>query len=195
MSEARRQRRAPGAEKGAASPSLAVRFRRVSPTHHRLELLRADGTGESFEVETKSVLVHDLVHFAVETEAGLTSAFYGRIARGTAYADLAHPEIVASADNAELLATESIVGPLQGAVAGGLQPGGAAAFVDGLRRYFASIGESLPPWLTADLVVRVLERLRRLQGHWRATPFGEALELRFEPRAPDAADAPGKNER
>lgn len=195
MSRARHERRAGSADEADRLPGLLVRFRRVSPTHHRLDLLREDGTSESFELETKSVLLHDLVHFAVETEAALTRAFYGRIARGTAYADLAHPELAASADNAELVATESVVGPLQGAVAGGLQPDGAAAFVAGLRRYFSSIGESPPPWLTVDVVARVVERLRSLQGHWRATPFGEVMELRFAPRAPDAADAPGKDER
>jgi hypothetical protein len=51
--------------------TLKLRFTRVSPTRHRLEYRREDGTGEAIAMETKSLLVHDLVHFAVESEAGL----------------------------------------------------------------------------------------------------------------------------
>jgi hypothetical protein len=40
-------------------------------------------------------------------------------------------------------------------------------------------GEPMPPWLTQDFAERVLERLRRVQGRWKATPFGQTMELTF----------------
>ncbi|HEX5051990.1 MAG TPA: hypothetical protein VFZ65_09475, partial [Planctomycetota bacterium] len=71
-----------------ASHSLLVRLTRTSPTHHRMEIVRDDGTREQHELETRSCLLHDLVHFAVETEAALGNSFYGRLAHGVAYAAL-----------------------------------------------------------------------------------------------------------
>jgi hypothetical protein len=38
-------------------------------------------------------------------------------------------------------------------------------------------GESPPSWFTVELVAAVRERLRRLLGRWKATPYGAAMEL------------------
>lgn len=149
--------------------SLIVRFTRLSPTQHRFEAIRADGTRETRELETRSFLLHDLVHFALESEAGLKEGFYGMLARG---ADYDTP-----AAGAPAMQIESVVGPLQGATKGEVD---ADAFVARFVSVQASIGAQAPAWLTADLIRRALERLRQLQGRWRATPFGQAMELRFE---------------
>lgn len=153
---------------------VVVRFRRVSPTHHRFEVVRG-GASEAAELETRSTLLHDLVHFAVESEAGLRDSFYGRLARGVAYAALAAPEM-AVAMSGEIAATERVVAALQGAWKRGLAP---AAFVATLRDYFRNLGEPAPEWLTPGLIERAASRLRELEGAWRATQFGDPLELRF----------------
>jgi len=149
--------------------ALIVRFTRLNPTHHRFEAIRADGTREVREFETKSLLLHDLVHFAVESEAKLRGGFYGALAAGAAY-DAPLP-------GREAMAIESVVGPLQGALKDQVDP---EAFVARHREMQANIGGASPDWLTPDLIIRALERLRQLQGQWRATPFGETLELRFD---------------
>ncbi len=61
---------------------LTVRLTRISPTRHTLAYTLADGTGATLPLETKSLLFHDLLHYAVETEAGLTESFYGSLAKG-----------------------------------------------------------------------------------------------------------------
>lgn len=38
--------------------------------------------------ETRSYLVHDLLHYAVESEAGLSGGFWGNLARGKTLADM-----------------------------------------------------------------------------------------------------------
>ncbi len=157
-----------------ADLAVVVRCRRVSPTHHRFEVVRGGAT-EVAELETRSTLLHDLVHFAVESEAGLRDSFYGRLARGVAYAALAAPEM-AAAMSGEIGATERVVAALQGAWRRGLEP---APFVATLRDYFRNLGEPVPEWLTPALVERAAARLRELEGAWRATRFGDALELRF----------------
>jgi hypothetical protein len=153
---------------------LLIRLTPISPTHHRLAIQRADGSTESRALETRSCLRHDLVHFALETEAGLTRSFWGLLARGTAYADLTGEQLVEQ--GAEIAATERVVGALQGALEADLDP---AAFVASFGAALRTMDEEPPAWLTADLVARVRDRMRRLEGHWRATRHGTAMELRF----------------
>ena len=66
--------------------TLLVRLTRLSDARHQFEYRRTDGSGEVLEMETRSLLTHDLAHFAVETEAGLGDGFYGRLARAGSYA-------------------------------------------------------------------------------------------------------------
>lgn len=155
---------------------LLIRLTRTSASRHRLDLTRADGTRESLDLETRSCLLHDLVHFAVETEAGLTNGFFGHLARGVRYETLVH-EPQAPHAAAELWLVERVVGPLQGAWRSTrLDP---AAFVAAFRSYQESLGEACPAWLDAGLIERAADRLRRLEGEWRATKFGMTMELRF----------------
>jgi hypothetical protein len=158
---------------------LTVRFTRVSATHHRFEVERADGSKEAAVLETRSLLVHDLLHFAFETEAGLAQAFYGLIAAGRTLADTmpeATPE-GAGFPTAEARLAERIVGPLTGVVQDKFSARSALA---GLRQLQEAHGEPMPEWLTEDLIRRTTEHFRRLHGRWRSTPFAATLELRFE---------------
>jgi hypothetical protein len=158
---------------------LVVRFTRVSPTHHRFEHTLGART-ESCLLETRSCLLHDLVHFALESEAGLTDSFYGKLARGSSYAELKQPG-AAMAALGEIAMTEFVVGTLQGAWKSGFAPARYHAEACG---YLAQLGASPPAWFTIDLLERVAVRLRALTGAWGGTKFGDALELRFRVRAP-----------
>lgn len=153
---------------------LVVRLTRISPTHHRLDLA-SGARAESRELETRSCLLHDLVHFALETEAQLADSFYGKLARGQSYAELMQPGADMKALG-EIATTERIVGPLQSAWKAGFDP---ARFLATLRSYHEQISEPLPPWCSVELFACVAARLRALTGAWGATPFGDALELRF----------------
>jgi hypothetical protein len=152
---------------------LVVRLTRVSPTHHRFAFVCDDGSGESRELETKSCLFHDLLHFAVETEARLAHSFYGLLAAGARNEDLT----MGSVAHAEIAVTECVVGPLTGLLKHD-EP--VEPFLAMLAGAFAALGVRLPQWLTAGFVARVRERMRRLEGHWRGTPFGKTMGLRFE---------------
>lgn len=156
--------------------TLIVQLTRVSPTHHRFEIRRPDGTSEQRDLETKTFLLHDLVHFALESEAGLRQSFYGRLAQGAAYADFADPAVTAS-QGSELRATELLAGSLQKALVGDFDP---VAFHTRFVAYLDSIGEAPPGWLTIAVLGRIQAHLRTLLGRWRATPFGESMELRFD---------------
>ena len=151
-------------------PSLIVRLTRLSETRHRFEALRPDGSRDVRELETKSFLRHDLVHFALESEASLTHSFYGLLARGGEHDKLGEPLA------GEALDTERVVGALQGVSKDRLDPD---RFAYTVRSYFRNVGEEPPVWLTADLIARAAARLRQLEGQWRALPFGETMTLEF----------------
>lgn len=150
--------------------TLRVRLKRQSNERHVFEAQRADGSCERLELETHSLLLHDLVHFALESEAELSAGFFGKLSRGETY--------TASAEDfaGETGRIERVVAMLQGAVSRDVEPD---AFVDRARGAFEAIGETPPHWLDVDLIRRTLERLRQLRGQWRATPFGEVMELEF----------------
>jgi hypothetical protein len=66
---------------------------------------------------------------------------------------------------------------LQGAIAA--ENFDEAAFQAQAAEYLDLFDERAPRWFTQAFVAAVRERMRRLTGRWKATPFGEAMELAF----------------
>jgi hypothetical protein len=155
---------------------MLIRLTRLTNERHRLEIVRDDGTREACELETRSVLPHDLVHYAVEAEAGLRASFYGRLASGTSYEALTEEP----PPDSEAMQTEAVVARIQGIAKNDtwsdVDP---ERFAQSIAAGFRSLGNEPPAWLTGDLIVRVRERLRSVQGQWRATPFHQTLVLEF----------------
>ena len=159
------------------SALLTLRFTRLSPDRHRFEYRRADGTGEAIEMETRSLLTHDLVHYAVESEAQLRGSFYGILAKIGGYEELTVNG--GAALGGEIAITERIVGALQGALAE--DDLDDAAFQAQVAEYLELFDERAPRWFTPAFVAAVRERTRQLMGRWKATPFGETMALEFPP--------------
>lgn len=158
---------------------MLVRLTRLTNERHRLEFVRDDGTRESRELETRSALLHDLVHYAVETEAGLNASFFGQIASGKTYAQLTDEP----SNDAEAMQTEGVVARIQGlAKDDAWSHVDPKALAESIAAGFLSLGHEPPAWLNADSLGRVRERLRRVQGQWRATPFHQTLTLEFPAR-------------
>lgn len=151
--------------------TLVVRFTRLNPTHHRFEAIRADGTRDQREFETRSILFHDLVHLAVESEARLRNGFYGTLAQGANYD--------APRDGSEAQLVENVVGPLQGLLKNETAID-AEPFIARLKAHHESLGFAPATWLTPDFLRAVQERIRQLNGQWKATPFGQTMEVQFE---------------
>lgn len=154
---------------------LVVRLTRISNDRHLLEYVQPDGFGEAIEMETRGGLAHDLTHFALETEAGLKGSFYGLLAKVGGYRELT---LAAGSLGGEAVQTESVVGPLQVALK---DPPtlDADAFVAHIAEVREDMGYEPIRWLTPDLIRRAAERFRQLEGRWKATPFGQTMELRF----------------
>jgi hypothetical protein len=170
-------------DKGDAEPGppLTIRLTKISDERHRLDIVRADGSGEGAELETRSFLVHDLIHYAVESTAGLRESFWGLLASGQTFADLHdavanRPAAMRGTISGEAGLTETIVGIYTGMAMGRNSADDTHA---ALANVFAVHEQHMPPWLTLDFAREVQEKLRRLRGEWKALPFGRTMELRF----------------
>ena len=155
--------------------ALRIRIHKLNDAQHRLEIVRSDGRREEVVCETRSYLRHDLLHYAVESSAALESGFWGLLASGTTLArmnDRTAPPPVAGEQGEEIAAIEQIVGALHRS-----EGPEAPELVAGLRRFAESLGGSLPRWVTAEFVVRVREAMRSLEGRWRATRYGDVMEI------------------
>ncbi len=155
--------------------ALILRFTRVSADVHRFEYRRPDGTGEALDLETGSLLFHDLLHFVVETEAGLRGSLYGLLAKVGGYAELSVGG--GAALGGEIAITERVVEALTAALKA--EEPDADGFVGQVSEHL-DIGDERPPrWFTPVLVLAVRERMHQMEARWRAMPFGETMELRF----------------
>jgi hypothetical protein len=152
---------------------MLIRLRRLDNVRHELAIDRPDGTAASQTAETRSVLLHDLVHFAIEAEAGIEDGFWGALAGGVDFAALQHDEDTNATEAGQrrgIHLAESLVGPMQSVWKGQLTP---ERYVQMARGHAALIDDAF--------VARVLERIRRLWGHWQGTPFHGVMELRWPP--------------
>lgn len=149
---------------------MHIVFTKLTDERHRLEIRRADGRAESVELETRTFLLHDLVHYAVEAEAGIDDGFWGLLERGATMAALSE-RTMEDPPSAGVALAERLVGPMQSVWHGRLD---AALYVENTQ-------PAAPEIVDAAFVERVRDRLRALWGHWRATPFRGAMELTWPP--------------
>ena len=162
--------------------TMLIRLTKISDATHRLTVLRDDGGTESVELASRSFLLHDFLHYAVESAAGLRGSFWGQLAAGKTMAELGAamerppegyaPELLLS----EPAATEAIVGCFTGLAHDRATP---AEAVDAARRLFEAQRRPLPGWLGEEFAAGVKEQLRQLKGEWKAVAYGGAMELRF----------------
>jgi hypothetical protein len=153
---------------------MRIVLTKLTDARHRLEVHRKGGASEQVELETRSCLLHDLTHFAVEEAAGISGGFYGSLAAGRTFDDLMGRTGQAMADSDLMMEVERAVAVLQGGVKTKEDPAAAYERIVAMLR----IQDAKPPsWFTRGLVVEVHERMRQLLGRWNATPNGSSMEL------------------
>jgi hypothetical protein len=145
---------------------LRILLTKLSDDRHRLAIERDDASTESVELETRSFLLHDLVHYAVEAEAKIDDGFWGLLARGTTLAELSD-RTMATPISPGIALAEKLVGPMQSVWNDRLAPELYMEHARGL--------------VDDGFVDRVRERLRRLTGHWRSVPVRQVMELTWPP--------------
>ena len=159
---------------------MIVRLTKHADGDTVLECLRPDGSSSWQRQQRRRAAffpLHDLTHFAIETELGFRSGFYGLIAAGWEIDDTTGKGKQGRLPP-EALTVEHLVGAFDLERAGSVT--WTATELNDQARAFASERRLPPPRsLTDDDLSRVRSRLLDLVGQWQALPAGEALELSF----------------
>jgi hypothetical protein len=161
---------------------------RISLTKHAdggaiLRCVRADGSvtwQRQLGRNAAFFPLHDLTHFAIETELGLRRAFYGLIADGWEIEETTGKGS-RGALPPEALAAERLVG-LFDLERAGSATWSAAELNAQCRGPDLEAGHGLPRAITDEDVARIRSRIGELLARWAVLPAGDALELAF-PRA------------
>jgi hypothetical protein len=122
--------------------------------------------------------LHDLAHYAVETELGLRRGFFGLLAEGWDIADTEGKGARGPLPAAALLA-EHVVGWLDSERASGAVWSAAELAEYLTTRLGANAFTERGAFAETELA-RVRARMAELHHRWRELPSGGALELRFE---------------
>lgn len=142
---------------------MQIRFTKLSDVEHRLAITRNDGSTDNFVLNSRSFLRHDLAHFITESCVGLNQGFWGLVAQGA-------PLNGDGMGGPELQLAEALAGPVQI-----LMRDNAAT-----KQFEQVLAYVLPDRDCSELASNMHEQSRKLQGHWRATPYGETMEIEWQ---------------
>ena len=152
---------------------MRIQLTKISNDKHALTLIRADGSRERVELVTREALFHDMLHYAVESSLPTQAGFWGTLASGKTMSAMNDRSGESTKENAETLyMVEGAVGVMTNIVELPLDE----AFAK-LRWFSETQGQAPPAWCTEEFVAQVCERMRKLMGEWRATPFGQTMEI------------------
>ncbi len=152
---------------------LQIELKKVSAERSALTCRRPDGTATWLRVPSFFPL-HDLTHFAVESELGLREGFFGLIAAGWNLEDFTQAGVAARLPVEGLLA-ENLVGNIERLDDDLSETEFSAALTDSLT------AQGLPPYrrVAAVELARIRAQRAALIVQWRALPVGETLRLAF----------------
>lgn len=139
---------------------MEIAFKKLSEQEHAVRVFRADGSEESAILNSRSFLRHDLAHLAVETQLSLARGYWGSVASGAALNGM-------DIRGSDILLAEKLAGAVQTLMR--IEASDA--------QFFSTLARIHPGLITPELASRIREHGRKLQGHWRGTPFGEEMRV------------------
>jgi hypothetical protein len=159
---------------------VLIEFTKRADGRTVLRCVRADGSvtwQRNDDENARFFPLHDLTHYAVETELGFARGFFGLIAEGWNIDETTGKAGRGALPN-EALEVEYIVSAFSAERAGGANT--SAAEFNELAATFASAKGMPPPrkLLDEDLA-RVRSRFDELATEWRSLPPDSTLELAF----------------
>jgi hypothetical protein len=167
-------------------PTLTIQIKKHTDGTATLTCVRADGTStwqRQRGPQGSFFPLHDLTHYAVETELGARAGFYGLVASGWELRDFGTGGSGAPIPD-EALAVESIVGMLdteRALRAGGHAAPDVAEINAQMAAHYASRGHAGPaPTLTDDQLTRIRARRAELFDRWATLPDGGTLTLGWD---------------
>lgn len=158
--------------------SLTIQLKKGRGGPDSLACVRADGT-RTWERLQPALAVHDLVHFAVESELELRAGFFGLLASGWSVTTFLDRE-ARSELPAEAVEAEHLVGRFWQETWDGSPPD-AETFNAALAAIEAARPGLVLRRPSHAEIARVRARLRELVDRWYSLAPGETLELEFAP--------------
>jgi hypothetical protein len=159
---------------------LIIEFAKQKDGSVVLHCTRGDGSVSWQKQEGKQAAffpLHDLMHYAVETELGFRRGFFGLIAEGWEIAETTGKTDRGALPN-EALEVEYLVSSFT--AEWNSDPGWSAADFNDQARAFAATRKLPPPRsLNEEELARVRNRFKELCARWRNLPAGETLRLEF----------------
>jgi hypothetical protein len=160
--------------------ALIIQFSKRTDGSALLRCVRDDGS-ETWQKQQGDHAVffpiHDLTHYAVETELGFTQGFYGLIAAGWDIEETTGKSARGPLPE-EAIEVEYLVSAFAAERAGGTTST-AEEFNDLATTFANAKGMPLPRQLKEEELARVRSRFDELAVQWRSLPPGGTLELVF----------------
>jgi hypothetical protein len=157
-------------------PKLKIKFTRGKDKKDVLAVFREDGS-TSWQHQQAGIPVHDLTHFAVESNLGLKNGFYGLLAQGWDISRLTAKDVRAILPP-EGLWTELVVGLIQTERLSP-EPLSAQEFNDLLTKEQTERGLKIDRVLKDEELNRIRLSFLDLYSRWRQLQPGQTLDLEF----------------
>ena len=162
------------------SREMKIQFTKRADGRAVFKCIRPDGSVSWQKQEGKYATffpLHDLMHYAVETELGFGRGFFGLIAEGWEIAETTGKTDRGPLPN-EALEVEYLVSAFSAERAGG-GVSSAAEFNELAATFAQSKGMAAPRQLSGEELARVRAQFAELATRWRALPAGETLVLAY----------------
>jgi hypothetical protein len=144
---------------------MRVQWTKISDITHGLVVVRTDGSTDAVELNSRSFLAHDFSHFAIEQCAQIGCGFWGNIAAGVAFADVAAVG-AATPEDGLFWRAEKLSAPFQTL----WRFRSAPEFRERCARYSVAVD------VDAAFVAGALDVMRSLFGEWQKVPYGASME-------------------
>ncbi|WP_268224357.1 hypothetical protein [Sinomicrobium oceani] len=139
----------------------------IKKQNHQCEytLTRANGSMESITLDTKTYLLHDICHFAVEKHLKYPKGFWGMLAQGHAFLDLFGKD---NPQTTELRFIEQMVGPVQSVHSGHIPKQDLGLYI-----------EHLDSTIEENVLDAMLAEIGTTMAHWEKLEVGQQLTLEW----------------
>ncbi|PWL40071.1 hypothetical protein DKG77_04395 [Flagellimonas aquimarina] len=160
---------------------MIIQFKKYRDKQSTLTCIRSDGT-RTWDKLQMDFELHDLAHFAIETELGFTNAFYGLLAKGYNIQDFALPleqrpqALISKNLPAESLQTEHIANLL---LIDHFQKNIGSDFINQLKGMLKQNDLAFPEMLTQERLKKINDSFEELILKWYALAEEETMSLFF----------------
>lgn len=171
---------------------MDVSFHRLAGNLYFTTAARDDGLTVTIPgYDRASAVPHDLAHFVAEREFGMTRGFWGSVAAGAMFVNMAvasgrqkphaaeRSKLILKAHGTDIGLSEAVAGAIHAAVEHDLSP---EVVLNRLRAHWENVSPVPPPITVNDLELATAA-LRREVARWSAVPAKQRLALNWPFRA------------